>query len=287
MCGRLACSLDPDCISKSCVYKKRDSKSSEEPKWIENSCYTYVPSYNISPAGTVCALADNSHFESETHTEYLLVPMRWGMIPIWSTDERKSQFHTHNARIETLMLSKIYKKEFMEGRRCIVVCEGYYEWQTTQKSSSHQPYFFYNEYTSKSSPKNRPSKPMVYLAGIFNAVRDVSGSNIRYTCSIITKDSDEAVSWCHHRMPLALNDFDDVEKWLDVSDEEPKEIYNFIKEYKSNENKSSIVLRYHAVDKQFVNNSKCEDKRCIERMSVKRKNSGTLDAWFKKKSEDK
>lgn len=49
---------------------------------------------------------------------------------------------TNNCRIENIESSKLYKKPFLKGQRCVVVCDGFYEWQTT-KGKDKQPYFIY------------------------------------------------------------------------------------------------------------------------------------------------
>lgn len=57
----------------------------------------------------------------------------------------KGSYHTHNARAETLLTSPLYKQNVIEGRRCVVLADGYYEWQTTQGVTKHQPYFLYKD----------------------------------------------------------------------------------------------------------------------------------------------
>lgn len=57
----------------------------------------------------------------------------------------KTSYHTHNARIETLLKSPLYKPHVVEGRRCFIIADGYYEWQTTQSAAKKQPYFLYKE----------------------------------------------------------------------------------------------------------------------------------------------
>lgn len=53
-------------------------------------------------------------------------------------------YHTHNARAETLLTSPLFKDHVIKGRRCVIIADGYYEWQTTQ-GKKHQPYFLYKQ----------------------------------------------------------------------------------------------------------------------------------------------
>lgn len=51
---------------------------------------------------------------------------------------------THNARLENIKTSKLYGTPLRKGQRCIVLCEGYYEWKAGKtKKESKQPYYIY------------------------------------------------------------------------------------------------------------------------------------------------
>lgn len=64
------------------------------------------------------------------------------------------------------------------GQRCIIIAEGYYEWQTTQGENNKQPYFLYQENELEEDKlngkdENWKGKCLVKLAGLFNLVKDV------------------------------------------------------------------------------------------------------------------
>lgn len=57
---------------------------------------------------------------------------------------------TNNCRLEGMKASKLYSPAFSLGKRCVVLCEGFYEWQTTKKEvSSKQPYYIYSPQEEK------------------------------------------------------------------------------------------------------------------------------------------
>ncbi|VDP75120.1 unnamed protein product [Schistosoma mattheei] len=81
--------------------------------------------------------------------------MRWGLIPAFIHGDSTSTFHTFNARIESLLDKRSYKCSFQEGKRCVVVVQGFYEWKVGIKKK--QPFYF--------CPSN-PDK-LLMMAGLF------------------------------------------------------------------------------------------------------------------------
>uniref|UniRef100_T1GQT7 Abasic site processing protein HMCES n=1 Tax=Megaselia scalaris TaxID=36166 RepID=T1GQT7_MEGSC len=156
------------------------------------------------------------------------------MIPFWHEgDYKKHGLTTNNCRLEHMMNSKLFKGPFLRGQRCVVLCEGFYEWQTTKSSKpSERPAFYI--YTpqkegvqihNKSSwqtdfekeiidEKTEPKLKLLKLAGLFDVWKDEKGDKI-YSYSIITFESSKVMSWLHHRMPAILETDEEVSKWLD------------------------------------------------------------------------
>lgn len=69
----------------------------------------------------------------------------------------------------------MYKPSLHSGKRCIVVADGYYEWQTTKGENNKQPYYVYQEENVdedflelKDQTKN---KNLIKLAGLFNVIK--------------------------------------------------------------------------------------------------------------------
>lgn len=107
--------------------------------------------------------------------------------------------------------SKLYKHALQKGQRCVIVCEGFYEWQTTvkgAKSSERQPYFIYMPQIksidiSNNETWNAENVNLLKVAGLFDVWSDENGDTI-YSYSVITFESDKYLSWLHHRSPAVL-----------------------------------------------------------------------------------
>ena len=80
----------------------------------------FAPRYNIAPRQQAPVLV----LENGEPTMKL---MRWGLIPGWAKDESIGD-KLINARAETISEKTSFKKPF-EFQRCLVVADGFYEWQ--------------------------------------------------------------------------------------------------------------------------------------------------------------
>lgn len=92
------------------------------------------PRYNIAPTQPVAAVRLNP---KEGHRE--LVMLHWGLIPFWA-DDPKVGYSTINARAETVATKPTFRQAFAK-RRCLVVADGFYEWQKT--NGRKQPFFIH------------------------------------------------------------------------------------------------------------------------------------------------
>ena len=64
-------------------------------------------------------------FSSADEVEWILMPMRWGLIPSWHTGDIKSvAYKMNNARSDGVMEKKTFRAPLDKGRRCAVIAEG-------------------------------------------------------------------------------------------------------------------------------------------------------------------
>ena len=62
------------------------------------------------------------------------------LIILGSSSDRVS-YNMNNARSDTLMEKKSYVVPLRKGQRCVVVADGFYEWNKTRNGK--QPYYIY------------------------------------------------------------------------------------------------------------------------------------------------
>ena len=127
-----------------------------------------------------------------------LVPLRWGLIPYWAKDE-KIAHQTINAKAESVASKPAFRAAFA-ARRCLVVTDGFYEWQ--RQGAGKQPYRIV-------MPDGEPFG----LAGLWE--RWGPPAKRLETFTIVTTEPNALCAPIHNRMP-AIIDPTDFQAWLEA-----------------------------------------------------------------------
>lgn len=235
MCGRTACTLHPDNVSLACSYVpgggkngKQGNTKYQKATWVNQpGSRSYQPSQNIAPTGTLPVLI-RGNFADCPDDERIVVPMRWSLIPYFHRgDIGNMKLTTFNARSEEFRSKSMFSTPFKRGQRCVVVCDGYYEWK--RDGTAKKPYFLYTEQDKKwdictdvnklsedelwSDTEGWKGPKLTMIAGLFES-RKMEGGEIMYSCTMLTQASNPHLAWIHHRMPVFLTSPESVRDWL-------------------------------------------------------------------------
>jgi putative SOS response-associated peptidase YedK len=76
------------------------------------------------------ATGEHQEDEGEKPVRYRLQSMKWGLIPFWTkrNPDYGSLMRTINCRDDSLMENRGMWTSMKKKKRCIVVCQGFYEW---------------------------------------------------------------------------------------------------------------------------------------------------------------
>ncbi|EDO43270.1 predicted protein, partial [Nematostella vectensis] len=263
--------LGPEDFPKACRFRGRNGDV-QVPRWRKGSEGKYRASYNIAPQAYRPVLVSTKHVSSseladETNPpERTLHTMKWGLVPNWfKGDPAKFEYKMNNARSDSLMSKASYKMPLIQGRRCVILADGFYEWKTG-KDGKKQPYFIYFKSSFDMKQENaeipcdtETSKPrrLLTMAGLFDCWKspDSSGdSETLYSYSIITMDSSESIKWLHHRMPAILDGDEAVKQWLEYDNVPYTQALKCLK--------SVNCLDWHPVS-TAMNNSRHNGPDCI------------------------
>jgi putative SOS response-associated peptidase YedK len=195
---------------------------------------TLTPRYNIAPTQPVAIVA-------RAEKGRRLGWCRWGLIPSWANDPSIGN-SLINASGDTAATKPSFRAAF-KSRRCLVVADGFYEWQATGKGKKKQPYRF----------TMRDRKPFG-IAGMWE--RWPNGDEDILSCCLITTDANAVVSPVHDRMPVILPQaaFD---LWLGPAPPDLSRLQALLRPY-APEDMVATAVGLH------VNNARFDDPMCIQ-----------------------
>ncbi len=220
MCGRFAQYTTPDEIAE--LYQLGDVPA-------------LTPRYNIAPTESILALR-----VSPESGDREFAMLRWGLVPSWAKDPKIGNTMII-ARSETVAVKPSFRTALTK-RRCLIIADGFYEWQRNVKPS--RPHYF--------AMKDR--KPFA-IAGLWERYQPPQGDTIQ-TCAILTTAANTLMASIHDRMPVILNPADHV-LWLDLAMQDV----------------GALARLYHPFPEEFmttypvsaiVNNPRNDHPQCVE-----------------------
>lgn len=193
---------------------------------------SYQPSFNIAPGQDVLAVIFDG---KKRRAGYL----RWGLIPSWAKDE-KIGYKMINARSETADEKPSFR-QLMVRKRCLIIADSFYEWRPSDKEKTPERIQTQNH-------------GLFAFAGLWDKWQ--VGDEAIFTCTMLTKDSNEFMKDIHHRMPIILPE-EAEGRWIESAFSTPKEAKQFIDSLEDESLTSYTVSNY-------VNRAKNNDATCIE-----------------------
>ncbi|CAL9703781.1 unnamed protein product [Knipowitschia caucasica] len=304
MCGRTACTLAPDEISRACTYRDRGGQR-RRPRWRDGDADQYRPSYNKSPQSNSPVLLSQRHFDKSAPVdECVLTSMRWGLVPSWfkESDPKKMQYSTNNCRSENILEKKTYKDPLLKGQRCVILADGFYEWRRQAKEK--QPFFIYFPQSQDAGVKTETEDQsqegseevisnqdaewtgwrLLTMAGLFDCWTPPGGEPL-YTYTVITVNASPNLQDIHDRMPAILDGEEEVRKWLDFGEIKSPDALKLLQ--------SKNILTCHPVS-SIVNNSRNNTAECLQPVSLQSKkepeptaSSKMMMGWLKSGAQQK
>jgi putative SOS response-associated peptidase YedK len=132
--------------------------------------------------------------------------LRWGLVPAWAKELAVGN-RMINARVETLTEKSAFRDP-LRLRRCLVVVDGFYEWQ--RQGRDKQPFYL-----------RSAGGELLTMAGLWDAWVSPDGEVVE-SFAIVTKPAEPPLTDIHDRMPAILAPAHH-EAWLDPArrDSEP------------------------------------------------------------------
>ena len=193
------------------------------------------PRYNIAPTQSVAAI-----ITTPDSSQRQLRQLRWGLIPSWAKDTSMGN-RMINARSETVAEKPAFRSAFRQ-RRCLVLADGFYEWQRSQ--GQKQPFYFRVQ-----------NQPLFAFAGLWEHWQGPEEGPID-SCTILTTAANELLSQVHDRMPVILQP-EDYDLWLDSTVREPERLQPLLQPY------AAEAMTSYPVSSR-VNSPRHDSPDCVE-----------------------
>jgi len=194
------------------------------------------PHYNVPPSQPVAAVR-----ALRDRPGRRLEMLRWGLVPPWAQDPKIGHKLTL-ARVETIATTPAFR-DAVRHRRCLVVVDGFYEWQRRGKQPS-LPFFV----------RGADSRPFA-LGAVWDRWVSPDGEVIE-SCAIVTQPARPPVDAIHDRMPLVV-ERESWEAWLSGSLTEPDRVAELLR------TREPALIAYLVGPR--VNDPRHDDPSCILR----------------------
>ncbi|MCX8470641.1 MAG: SOS response-associated peptidase [Chitinophagaceae bacterium] len=165
-------------------------------KQIEDRFSVRIPQLNYAPVMIAKAFANDKLPIIKQQQSDIVQLYEWGLIPKWAHGAdaiKKLRAQTINARAETIFEKPSFKESILH-QRCLILCDGFIEYQHNYKQK--QAYYV-----------QLKNEQLFAMAGVYSTWNDAATNQIKNTFSIVTVPANDLMSIIHNskkRMPLIL-----------------------------------------------------------------------------------
>ena len=198
MCGRYSLTIDFDVLEDRFTFRGGVQ-------------LPLVTKYNIAPSQEVLTVVNDG---SENQAQV----MKWGLIPFWAKDPKIGS-RMINARAETVVEKSVFREAFSK-RRCLVVADGFYEWQKTHEGKVPMRIVL------------KSGEPFGF-AGLWATWKSPDGQSVN-SCTIITTTANSLMEPIHNRMPVILSR-EAEQDWLDATNTDSGDLRELLVPYAASE----------------------------------------------------
>ncbi|MCU0522573.1 MAG: SOS response-associated peptidase [Anaerolineae bacterium] len=195
------------------------------------------PRYNIAPTQRVAAVPNDG-----THRVGLF---HWGLVPFWAKDSSIGS-RLINARSETAAEKPAFRAAYRR-RRCLILADGFYEWQAGPNSRTKTPMYI----------RLASGEPFAF-AGLWEVWRPDDTPLV--SCTILTTEPNSLMAPIHNRMPVILPRTA-YDRWLDPAEVRSGALRDLLVPYAAEEMTAYPVSR-------LVNSPSNDTPALVERVTA-------------------
>lgn len=190
--------------------------------------------YNIAPSQPVPTVFNRAPLK--------VTLTQWGLVPGWAKDPTIGN-RLINARSETAAEKPSFRNA-LRRRRCLILADGFYEWQKVPGSPTKVPTYI----------RMKSRRPFAF-AGLYEHWQGSDGTELT-TSTILTTRPNSLVADIHDRMPVILPR-EAYAAWLVEDEVKPDAVSGLFKPYPEGEMEAYAVSR-------AVNNVRRDGPECTQ-----------------------
>lgn len=169
--------------------------------WVDKE--KFKTSFNVGPTYYQPVLCATLPDKTEKVPTLQIHVMKWGLVPFYAAKQNSNGKRIIiNARDDSIKTAKPAFRRLRDHKRCVVLAQGYYEWQI--KGKDRLPFFV-----------KRHDGQMMCIAALYDCIR-LNNEPPTYNYCVITTGARNDIAFIHDRMPVILeNSSDKLFDWLD------------------------------------------------------------------------
>ncbi|CAF3385200.1 unnamed protein product [Rotaria socialis] len=175
-----------------------------------------IQTYNASRKSPCPILLSEKHiYDGMPSKSTVLTIMQWGLSPSWEVDDKvKLKYRITHAKKEKLSKIRTFQTLLEKGHRCVLVCEGFYQFISTGNKLNKQAYFIHLQNMFDTRIEREIIRPC-YIAALFDTLKQPDGREL-YSFTIITVDTPTNLSnRISSQMPAIFKSIDQARDWID------------------------------------------------------------------------
>jgi len=205
MCGRFANGL-----ARQAFYNTVDDLLVEDQLSAHENAFEYSPTYNVAP-GTKYPVVRAT--DSKDGFSVAMETMKWGLQYDTVHSSASSEMLGPliiNSRDDTIVRPASTWHRLAARQRCIVFCQGFFEWEKGPTSRSRRvAHFVGMEVPGSGRPTVEGStRQLMPMAGLWTE------DHGQRAFTIVTTKSSKQLNFLHDRMPVILPTTDSMHQWL-------------------------------------------------------------------------
>ncbi|NLG11088.1 MAG: SOS response-associated peptidase [Coriobacteriaceae bacterium] len=201
MCGRYVIDITDDLSGIKTIIEEAQRRAQTAQDNLVGTGYPIVKTGEVFPGDIAAVLLPPVDYQAAPALRPY--PMVWGYPGF-----KGSSSKIFNTRIEQALQKPLWQ-DSINTRRCIIPCNGFYEWGKQKIGSmvKKQKYLF-----------RLKDEPLLYMAGIYRrlSARECQKTNsiVPESCfSILTTRPNRLIAQIHDRMPVVLRQ-SELDQWL-------------------------------------------------------------------------